>query len=103
MDAKNDKLLMIDEPTNYIEAISDIDSEKWFEGMKFEMDFMYTNQVWTLVDPVERILIGCKWVFKRKTNMDENVQIYKVRMVVKGYRQKQGLDFDETFLGCQRL
>jgi hypothetical protein len=45
MDAKNDKLLMIDEPTNYIEAIFDIDYEKWFEVMKFEMDFMYTNQV----------------------------------------------------------
>ena len=73
MDAENEKLLMINEPTNYIEAISDIDSKKWFEAMKSEMDFMYTNQVWTLVDPSEGILIGCKWVFKRKTNMDENV------------------------------
>jgi len=44
MDAENDKLLMINEPTNYIESISDIDSKKWFEAMKSEMDFMYTNQ-----------------------------------------------------------
>jgi hypothetical protein len=36
---------MINEPTNYIEAISDIDYKKWLEAMKSEMDSMYTNQV----------------------------------------------------------
>jgi len=41
--------------------------------MKSEMDSMYTNQVWTLGDLPEGIkLIGCKWIFKRKTVMDDN-------------------------------
>ncbi|KAL0434081.1 UNVERIFIED_CONTAM: hypothetical protein Slati_2742400 [Sesamum latifolium] len=35
----------------YGEAMSDIDSDKWLEAMKFEMDSMGSNQVWTLVDP----------------------------------------------------
>ena len=40
-----------DEPNTYDEAMSDIDSRKWLDAMKSEMDSMYTNQVWTLVDP----------------------------------------------------
>jgi len=33
----------------------------------------------------------------RKTYMDENIQMYKVRLIAKGYRQKQGVNFNETF------
>ncbi|PKI50107.1 hypothetical protein CRG98_029503 [Punica granatum] len=47
------------------------DSEKWLEAMRSEMESMYTNQVWTLVDPPEGVKsIGCKWVFKKKTDME---------------------------------
>ena len=53
------------------------------------MNFMYTNQVWTLVDSPEGIkLIECKWVFERKTDMEDNVQMYKVSLVVKCYKQR---------------
>ena len=59
---------------------------------------MYENQVWTLVDPLEGIkLIGCKWIFKKKTDMECNVVTYKVRLVAKGYRQRQGVDYDKNF------
>ena len=62
------------------------------------MDSMYTNQVWNLVDPSEGIKpIGCKWVFKKKTDMECNVITYKAQLVAKGYRQRQWIDFDETF------
>ena len=50
-----------DDPKTYNEAISNIDSEKWLEAMKSEIDSMHSNQVWTLVDPPEGIVpIGCK-------------------------------------------
>ncbi|KAL0448675.1 UNVERIFIED_CONTAM: hypothetical protein Slati_1423900 [Sesamum latifolium] len=39
------------DPRTYGEAMSDIDSDKWLEAMKFEMDSMASNQVLTLVDP----------------------------------------------------
>ncbi|KAK8621651.1 hypothetical protein V6N13_081084 [Hibiscus sabdariffa] len=59
---------------------------------------MSENQVWTLVEPPEGIKpIGCKWVFKKKTDMDGNVQTYKGRLVAKGFRQIHGIDYDETF------
>ncbi|KAK8652570.1 hypothetical protein V6N13_126600 [Hibiscus sabdariffa] len=73
-----------DEPRTYQEAVTSPDSEKWLEAMRSEMDSMSENQVWTLVEPPEGIKpIGCKWVFKKKTDMDGNVQTYKGRLVAK--------------------
>ena len=87
-----------DDPTTFEEAISDIDSLKWLEAMKSEMDSMYLNQVWDLVDPPEGIIpIGNKWIYKRKIGSDGKVETYKARLVAKGYRQRQGVDYEETF------
>ncbi|KAM2527672.1 hypothetical protein TB1_024900 [Malus domestica] len=87
-----------EDPRDYTEAMSDIDSKRWQEAMKSEMDSMYQNQVWTLVDPPEGIVpIGNKWVFKRKIGVDGNVETYKARLVAKGYRQREGIDYEETF------
>jgi hypothetical protein len=52
---------LISLPITGNQIISNIDSKKWLEAMKYEMDYMYTNYVWTLVDPPKMIkLIGCK-------------------------------------------
>ena len=67
-----------DEPTTYQKAIKGPNFEKWLEAMRSEMESIYTNQVWTLVDPPEGVKpIGCKWVFKKKIDMDGNVQTSK--------------------------
>ena len=59
---------------------------------------MYENKVWTLVDlPDDRQAIENKWIFKRKTDTDSSVTIYKARIVAKGFRQVQGVDYDERF------
>ena len=87
-----------EDPRSYEEAILDIDSGRWLEAMKSEMESMYANQVWSIVDPPEGIVpIGCKWVYKRKYGKDGKVETYKARLVAKGYNQRQGIDFDETF------
>ena len=59
---------------------------------------MDDNQVWNLVHlPNGQRTIDCKWLFKKKTGMDGNVQIHKARLVAKGFRQVQGIDYNETF------
>ncbi|KAK8544913.1 hypothetical protein V6N13_123221 [Hibiscus sabdariffa] len=75
-----------DEPKTYQEAVSSPDSEKWLNAMRSEMVSMSKKQVWILVEPHEGVKpIGCKWVFKKKTDMDGNVQTYKGRLVAKGF------------------
>ena len=67
-----------DEPTSYQEAISSPKSDRWLEAMKSEMQSMFDNQVWTLIDPPDGLkTIGCEWVFKKKTNMDGTVHTFK--------------------------
>ena len=79
-------LLDHDEPTNYEEAMMSPDSAKWLEAMKSEMGPMYENKVWTLVDlPDDRQAIENKWIFKRKTDADSSVTIYKARLVAKRF------------------
>ena len=67
---------------NYEEAMMSPDSAKWLEAMKSEMGSMYENKVWTLVDlPNDWQAIENKWIFKRKTDADSSVTIYKARLV----------------------
>ncbi|KAL0394987.1 UNVERIFIED_CONTAM: hypothetical protein Slati_4464900 [Sesamum latifolium] len=78
------------DPKTYGEAMLDIDSDKWLEAMKFEMDSMGSNQVWTLVDPPKGVRpVGCKWVYK-KLGADGQVTAFKARLVAKGYTQQPG-------------
>jgi len=91
-------LLDNNEPTTYKEATMGPDSEKWLEAMRSELKSMADNQVWNLVEPVDEVRpIECKWVFKKKIDVDGNVHIYKARLVAKWFRQIQGVDYDETF------
>ena len=67
-----------DDPVTYEEAMVSPDSDKWLEAMKSEMGSMYENQVWTLVDLSDgRKAVENKWIFKRKTDADGNVTVYK--------------------------
>ncbi|KAL0285691.1 UNVERIFIED_CONTAM: Secreted RxLR effector protein [Sesamum angustifolium] len=82
----------------YGEAMPDIDSDKWFEAMKFEIVSIGPNQVWTLVNPSKGIKpVGCKWVYKRKLRADGEVTAFKARLVEKRYTQPPGVDFEETY------
>ena len=78
------EIMLLDngEPSNYEEAMAGPGSDKWLESMKSEIGSMYENEVWTLTDlPVERRAIENKWIFKKKTDADGNVTIYKARLV----------------------
>jgi hypothetical protein len=97
-------LLDDDEPATYAEAMMDPDSEEWQSAMRSEIDSMSENQVWNLVDPPDGVRpIESKWIYKKKKDMDGNVHVYKARLGTKGFRQVQGIDYDETFLPVAML
>jgi hypothetical protein len=68
------------------------------------MDSITTNGTWEVIDrPMGCKLIGCKWVFKKKLRHDDTIEKYKVRLVAKGYTQKEGGDFFDTYSPVARL
>ena len=63
-----------------------------------------SQQYMELVDPPEGIKpIGCKWVFKRKKGADGKVETYKAHLIVKGYCQHYGIDYDVIFFSVAIL
>ncbi|GJS20503.1 zinc finger, CCHC-type containing protein [Tanacetum coccineum] len=86
------------EPANYKAALLDPKSDKWLNAMNVEMQSMKDNEVWVLIElPPNGKTVGRKWLFKKKTDMDGAVHTYKARLVVKGYTQTSGIDYEETF------
>ena len=87
------------DPIDYDETMSDVDAHLWQRAMEVKLESMYFNQVWELVKVPKGIQpIGCKWAYKRNKGVDGRIETYKARLVVKGYNQKLGFKYEETFL-----
>jgi len=66
--------------------------------MQSEMSSLREIVTWTLVQlPNGRKAIPCKWVYKTKCNPDGSVDSFKARLVIKGYSQRRGDDYSQTF------
>jgi hypothetical protein len=93
--------MCIIEPESFEEAEKD---DSWKRAMEAEIQMIEKNNTWDLVDrPSDKPIIGVKWVYKTKLNLDGSVQKNKARLVAKGYSQKPGIDFNETFAPVARL
>ncbi|EXC08081.1 hypothetical protein L484_000922 [Morus notabilis] len=56
-----------EDPLTFKAMMDDFEKKKWQATMKLEIESMYSNLVWQLVDLPEKVKpIGCKWIFKRK-------------------------------------
>ena len=72
------------------EALNCPEKEQWEAAMQKEMDSIYSNNVWDLVEqPENRKPIGSKWVFKKKTKADGSIERYKARLVAQGFLRSQ--------------
>lgn len=93
-----DVLNGINEPNSYKEAMTSSHKDQWVKAMDSEVKSLKENKTWILVDlPKDRKPISCKWIYKIKTNADGSLDKFKARLVARGYTQKKGIDYDETF------
>lgn len=88
------------EPETVEQALSGCDREKWQEAIDAELNALKKNGTWSLVKPepsmVNINLVDSKWIFKIKKEPGGKKR-YKARLVARGFTQRHGLDFNETF------
>jgi hypothetical protein len=93
-----------DTPSTIEEAYSSPDANFWKEAIRIEMDSIMSNATWEIVErPYRCKPIGSKWVFKKKLRSDGTIERYKATLVIKGYSQKEGEDFFDTYSPVARL
>ncbi|CAN7070700.1 unnamed protein product [Brassica oleracea var. botrytis] len=82
-------------PTSVAEALKD---PRWRQAMIDEINAQLRNHTWDLESPtLAANVVGCRWVFTIKRKADGSVDRLKVRLVAKGFNQKAGIDYQDTF------
>jgi ATP-binding cassette subfamily B (MDR/TAP) protein 1 len=89
------------DPKSYRLAAASPDSAKWLAATREECDSILENNTWTLVDktmlPRGARPMRSKFIYKTKHDSDGGVERFKARLVVQGFSQREGVDFDEVF------
>jgi hypothetical protein len=92
--------LLDEEPTCFEEAIQ---KKEWADAMIEEYLSIMKNEVWEIV-PRSKNKYGVSyiWLFKIKHVVDGSIEKYKERFVTRGFSQKEGIDYEETFAPVAR-
>ncbi|KAI3813770.1 hypothetical protein L1987_18504 [Smallanthus sonchifolius] len=89
------------EPKNIKAALLE---NSWVEAMQEELQQFTQLQVWNLVDlPKNKVPIGIHWIFRNKKDERGIVVRNKARLVVQGFYQEEGIDFEDVFAPVARL
>ena len=83
------------EPTRLDDALGDL---WWKHAMDEEYAALMKNKTWHLVPYQKgRNIIDCKWVYRVKKKADGSIDKYKAHLVAKGFKQRYGIDYEDTF------
>nr|GEX61645.1 zinc finger, CCHC-type [Tanacetum cinerariifolium] len=86
------------------EAMQFRDVAFWKEAINDEMDSIMKNNTWILSDlPLGCKYLGCKWILKKKMKVDGTVDKFKARLVIQGFRQKEGIDYFDAYAPVARI
>ena len=89
--------VICDLPVSFTEAVTSDKSKEWVKAMDEEMHSLKENNTFTLTNlPEGKKAVGGRWVYAIKTDVDGSEK-YKARYVARGYSQKMGVDYEETF------
>ena len=87
-------------PTSYIQAISGPEATEWRKAIQLEYDSLIENNTWKVVNlPPNRKPLTTKWVLKKKLGPHGQLLKHKARLVARGFQQREGFDFTETYSG----
>ncbi|GKD13327.1 retrovirus-related pol polyprotein from transposon TNT 1-94 [Tanacetum coccineum] len=96
-----DAFLSFIEPKSYKEALTE---SCWIESMQEELNEFEDLEVWELVPCLDRVMIiTLKWIYKVKLDELGGVLKNKAQLVARGYRQEEGIEFEESFSLVARL
>jgi histone deacetylase 1/2 len=83
------------EPANLADALQ---NTHWRKAMDEEFDALQWNNTWRLVPShAGKNVIDCHWIYKIKRKSDGSIDRYKARLVAKGFKQRYGIDYEDTF------
>src|SRR4030095_6417046 len=92
------------DPQSFTDAMRRPDHKLWWEAFCTEIRAIIANDTWILTDlPPGFKALPLRWVCRIKRDANNNFEKYKARIVVKGYAQEAGLDFDKTFAPVVRI
>ncbi|GKE98625.1 retrovirus-related pol polyprotein from transposon TNT 1-94, partial [Tanacetum coccineum] len=96
-----DAFLTSVEPKNYNDALN---QACWIEAMQEELNEFKHLEVWELIPRPDKVMvITLKWIYKVKLDELGGILANKARLVARGYRQEEGIDFEEYFAPVARL
>ena len=85
-------------PSSYEEALSGLESAGWKKAFAAEVKSLNDNKVYTVVDkPSRQKVVRARWVLQRKLLPGGKLDKLKARIEAKGFTQREGIDYDETF------
>nr|GEY85497.1 retrovirus-related Pol polyprotein from transposon TNT 1-94 [Tanacetum cinerariifolium] len=88
-------------PQTYKEALT---QACWIEAMQEELHEFERLEVWELVPRLDKVMvITLKLIYKVKLDELGGRLKNKARLVARGYRQEEGIDFEESFAPVARL
>ncbi|KAH9113223.1 hypothetical protein LEN26_000145 [Aphanomyces euteiches] len=91
-------------PRTFTEAMNSEQGEEWRAAIEKELDSIKSHGTWKYVEaPIDRKPLKTTWVFRVKENSDGTIDRYKARLVVKGFLQVKGLDYNDVFAHVMRL
>jgi hypothetical protein len=91
-------LAQLHDPQSYAEAMRAPDSDMFKAAMIKEQESLKHNSVYDIVKlPEGQRAITGRWVYKRKIDQHGKIKVYKARLVARGFQQREGIDYVETF------